>query len=282
MKKRFRPRQKPGADEGKVREETIWGVHAVSAMLQCRPQQVLALFITPGRANQRISEILELAIRHRIVVHHDQPLPLTEPESIPHQGVVARIKPLVLLDLNALLARLTAQDLTRSGLAEPGLPGSDLPPLVLALDSIQDPHNLGAIIRCAAAFGVKALIFPKDRSAPLTGTVMKAAAGTAPLLHICQVTNLAETLTRLKEHGFWIYGAGGDAPQSLYAAEFSGPICLVMGNEQKGLRPLVRRYCDHLIAIPLARGVESLNVAVATGIILAEITRQSGAGGRIW
>jgi 23S rRNA (guanosine2251-2'-O)-methyltransferase len=253
------PRPDHSAGKPPAPAETVWGIHPLNALLRHRPEQVTALYVAPGRQDQRVRELLALAESHRITIHLDAPLPLAEPDAVPHQGVVARIKVLQPLTLAELLPRLAA---------------APAPPLVLALDSIQDPHNLGAIVRSAAAFGVSALIMPKDRSAPLTGTVMKASAGTLPLVEICQVTNLAAALDQLKQHGFWIYGAGGDAPQSLYDTTFSGPICLVVGNEQKGIRPLVRRHCDHLIAIPLAAGVESLNVAVATGIILATINQQ--------
>ena len=153
-------------------------------------------------------------------------------------------------------------------------PAGAKPPLLLILDSIQDPHNLGAILRSAAAFGVDGVIIPKDRSAPLSGTVMKTAAGTLPLLDICQTTNLAEAMLTLKKAGFWLYGAAGEAATSIFATSFSGPVCLVLGNEHKGIRPLLRRHCDFLLAIPLAAGVESLNVSVAAGIMLAEISRQ--------
>ncbi|MDF1614516.1 23S rRNA (guanosine(2251)-2'-O)-methyltransferase RlmB [Desulfurivibrio dismutans] len=236
-----------------------WGFHAVRALLAHRPASIEQLFISAHRNDQRRRELAELARRHGIAVHEELP-PAFAQEGISHQGVVAQVK----ADANTTLENLLT-----------GLAGKSNP-LLVALDSIQDPRNLGAIIRTAAAFGADGLIIPKDRSAPLSGTVMKAAAGTLPLVNICQVTNLANTLAELKKHGFWIYGAGGRAPQQLYHTSFSGPVCLVMGNEQKGLRPLVSRHCDHQIAIPMAAGVESLNVAVATGVILSEIRRQQG------
>ena len=237
---------------------TAWGIHPVKALLAHRPAAVDRLFLKPEREDRRIRELVDLAVQNGIPVLEEIPLSL-EQEGIIHQGVAARLKPAGVLTLDHLLA---------------GLGRESGNPLLLALDSIQDPRNLGAIIRTAAAFGAAGLIIPKDRSAPLSGTVMKAAAGTLPLLDICRVTNLSQALDQLKEHGFWIFGAGGRAPQNLYHTAFSGPVCLVVGNEQKGIRPLVSRHCDHHIAIPMAAGVESLNVAVATGVILAEIRRQ--------
>jgi len=243
----------------------------VSELLRHQPQEVREIFLLAGREDERSRAILALTEEHGIPLSRPTDLPLIPAEDAAHQGVAARIKAPVPLSLNALLAKLDP----------------DAAPLLLALDSIQDPHNLGAIIRSAAAFGVNGLIIPKDRSAQISGTVIKAAAGTLPLVPICQVTNLAETLAVLKDHRFWIYGAageagereteraGGPAGQSLYTTAFSGPICLVLGGEQKGIRPLVRRQCDFLVSIPLAAGVESLNVSVAAAVILAEIRRQS-------
>ncbi|ADH84990.1 23S rRNA (guanosine(2251)-2'-O)-methyltransferase RlmB [Desulfurivibrio alkaliphilus] len=251
-------RKRDAGDRNLHAATTAWGFHAVYALLSHRPATVAQLFISPRRDDQRIRELLELAARHGIPVHTEIPADLNLEEEISHQGVVARVKATGQPTLEGLLASLQPKENQ----------------LLLALDSIQDPRNLGAIIRTAAAFGADGLLIPKDRSAPLTGTVMKAAAGTLPLLTICRVTNLSQSLAQLKKHGFWIYGAGGQAPQQLHQTSFSGPICLVMGNEQKGLRPLVSRHCDHLVAIPMAAGVESLNVAVATGVILSEIRRQ--------
>lgn len=235
----------------------IWGVHPVHELLRQQPQAVAEIFLLAGREDERRQAILALAEEHGIPLSRPSQLPQLPVEDAAHQGVAARIRPPVPLSLNELLARLEPK----------------ASPLLLALDSIQDPHNLGAIIRSAAAFGVNGLILPKDRSARISGTVLKAAAGTLPLVPICQVTNLAAALAALKEHGFWIYGAAGEAAGSLYENEFSGPLCLVLGGEQKGLRPLVRRHCDFLISIPLATGVESLNVSVAAAVILAEIRR---------
>ncbi|MFH7319840.1 23S rRNA (guanosine(2251)-2'-O)-methyltransferase RlmB [Desulfurivibrio sp. D14AmB] len=253
MKKPRRSKSEPGVD-GPAGTAMIWGIHPVSELLRRRPNLVLTVFLAPERDDAKARNIGELAVHHRIRVQ--QGLPPEQAETTAHQGVAALIKTPTPLSLGELLARTTG------------------PPLLLMLDSLQDPHNLGAVIRSAAAFGVNGVILPKDRSAPITGTVMKAAAGTLPLVEICQVTNLADSLRKLKEQGFWIYGAAGDAPTTIYQTDFNGPICLVVGNEQKGIRPLLRRHCDFLISIPLAAGVESLNVSVAAGIMLAEIRRR--------
>ena len=263
---RDRLRRKPRRDRGEAGPEVatttmIWGVHPVSELLRRRPQLVMTVYLATARDDARGRAIAELATQERIRIEFG--LPPEQSEITAHQGVAALIKTPTPLSLNELLSRLGADE------APP------TPPLLLMLDSIQDPHNLGAAIRSAAAFGVAGVIIPKDRSAQITGTVLKSAAGTLPLVEICQTTNLVEALQKLKEHGFWIYGAAGEATTTIYQSDLSGPICLVVGNEQKGIRPLLRRHCDFLISIPLAAGVESLNVSVAAGIILAEIRRKS-------
>lgn len=239
----------------------IWGLHPVVELLRHQPQQISEIFLVKGRENQGFHQLTHLAGRHGIAVKSVETLPIPDADSVTHQGVAATIRPFAPMGFNSLLERLA------------GNPA----PLVVVLDSIQDPHNLGAIIRSAAAAGADGIILPKDRTAPLTGTVLKASAGTMALVTLCQVTNLAQTLKELKKEGFWIYGAAGEARQSLYETSFTGPVCLVIGSEGKGLRPLVAEQCDHLLAIPLAAGVESLNASVAAGVILFEIVRQRGS-----
>ncbi len=258
-----REKRESGADS--LANTMIWGFHPVSELLRRRPQLVITVYLAAARDDARGRAIAELAAQAQVRV--EPGLPPEQSEVAAHQGVAALIKTPTPLSLNELLNRLG--DLKA---AQPSLP---TPPLLLILDSIQDPHNLGAAIRSAAAFGVAGVIIPKDRSAQITGTAIKAAAGTLPLVEICQTTNLVEALQRLKGEGFWIYGAAGEADSTIYQSDFSGPICLVVGNEEKGIRPLLRRHCDFLISIPLAAGVDSLNVSVAAGIILAEIRRKS-------
>lgn len=145
---------------------------------------------------------------------------------------------------------------------------------LLALDSVQDPQNLGALIRSACFLGVKGMIVPKDRSATISSTVIKIASGAAAYLPISQVVNLAQTLGRLKDSGLWVVGMDVGGDQVLYEADLSMPLALVVGNEQKGLRPLIRRNCDFLVRIPAGGPLESLNAATAGAIALAEVQRQ--------
>ena len=148
------------------------------------------------------------------------------------------------------------------------------PPFLLILDEINDPHNLGACLRTAAAGGVHAVIVPKDHSVSLTETVRRVACGAAEKVPFVQVTNLARTMKQLQEAGVWLVGAAGEAPDSLYNTDLTGPLAIVMGSEGSGLRRLSRENCDFLVSIPISDAVESLNVSVATGICLFEAVRQ--------
>ena len=241
-------------------DDLIWGIHAVLGLLRDQPRRVRDLTIQKGKASPKLQEIIDLAREHQIRLRFEPRLRVPAGAGkINHQGVMARIQQVSTVSLEALLADLDA---------------SPEPPIVLALDSIQDPHNLGAIIRSAAAVGVKAILLPKDRSAPLSGTVAKVAVGAMAHVAICSVTNLVSSLKQLQEHGFWIFGAAGETDHTLYEADFVGKVCLVVGGEGKGIRPLVRSQCDHLVSIPMQHGLDSLNASVATGVILFEMARQ--------
>ena len=151
------------------------------------------------------------------------------------------------------------------------------PPLLLVLDGVQDPHNLGACLRTADAAGVDAVIAPRDRAVGLTPVVCKVASGAAERVPFIQVTNLARTLRSLcEDHNIWIIGTAGDADTSLYRSDLTGPLAIVMGAEEKGMRRLTREQCDSLVFLPMAGAVESLNVSVATGVVLYEAVRQRG------
>jgi 23S rRNA (guanosine2251-2'-O)-methyltransferase len=154
----------------------------------------------------------------------------------------------------------------------------EAPPLLLVLDGVTDPHNLGACLRSADAAGVAAVIVPRDRAVGLTPVVRKVAAGAAETLPLVQVVNLARTLRELKERGIWLVGTADDAPRTLYEVDLKGPTALVLGSEGEGMRRLTREACDELVSIPMGGAVESLNVSVATGVALFEAVRQRRAG----
>jgi len=228
--------------------------------LRADPGQILELRLlksTLGKAD----ELIELAERQGIP-HHlaDEPFPGT-PEQATLQGVQARIKPPATITYHELIALY--QQGEKSG-----------PALVLALDTIQDPHNFGSMIRSASAAGALAILYTKDRSAPLSGTVAKVAVGAMAHLPLCPVTNMATALGQLKEAGFWVYGADGSSETSAYQAQYRGPVCLVIGGEQNGIRPLVKKQCDFLISIPMHSPIDSLNASVAAAVILFEMVRQ--------
>jgi 23S rRNA (guanosine2251-2'-O)-methyltransferase len=243
--------------------EIVWGIHPVLELLRTKPQQVREVVIQKGKTGPRVQEIVTLAKQHGVRFRFDPFFKVPPAHGREHhQGVLAKISPRPLLHLEELMTGLRGQTA----------------PIRVALDGIQDPHNLGAVIRSASAAGAAGVIITKDRSAPLTGTVEKASAGALAYVPLCQVTNLATALTRLKEQGFWIYGAAGETEHSLFAADFSsGPTCLVIGSEGKGIRPLVRKQCDLMVSIPMQSPLDSLNAAAATAVILFEIVRQRQA-----
>lgn len=239
------------------KEVLIWGIHPILETLRHNPKLILEIITQERQASAKQQEIVYLAESLGIIVRNQPRLPLPPGPPPNHQGVVARLRGFPTCELSDLLDGDTP-----------------LAPTLVALDSIQDPHNLGAIIRSAAAAGASGVIIPKDRSAPLEGAAAKVAAGSMSLIKICQVTNLVEALLELKEAGYWIYGAEGASPTSIYETELSGKVCLVIGSEGKGLRPLIHKQCDFLISIPIASRVESLNASVAAGVMLFEIARQ--------
>jgi 23S rRNA (guanosine2251-2'-O)-methyltransferase len=238
----------------------VYGLHAVRAVLARRPQDVARLAIAAGRDDARIRELRELASARGIrpasvaAVVLDQ-----ETGGAAHQGVVAEVRPSVTLDENGLLDLVVA---------------APAPTLVLVLDGVSDPHNLGACLRTADAAGALAVIAPRDRAAGLTPAVRKVAAGAAETTPFAQVTNLARTLSDLKAAGLWIVGTDPGADLDLFAADLGGPLAIVMGSEGRGLRRLTRERCDFCVRLPLAGAVASLNVSVAAGIVLYEALRQ--------
>lgn len=243
-------------------EELIYGLHAVTAALDYEPEQVHELWIERQRRDRRIQALLDTAARIGLTVHRADRAELDRlSDSIHHQGVVARL---------AVRQRTHGEDDLPALLA-----AAEGPLLLLVLDGVQDPHNLGACLRSAAAAGVHAVIAPADRAAGLNATVRKVACGATEIVPFIPVTNLARTLRELKEQGIWVIGAAGAAEASLYDVDFTLSTAMVLGAEEKGLRRLTREVCDQLAQIPMVEGgVESLNVSVAAGIFLFEARRQ--------
>jgi 23S rRNA (guanosine2251-2'-O)-methyltransferase len=245
---------------------TTYGFHAVRLLLQRSPGRVKQLYLAAGRPGGRAGELAALAQRAGIAVTEAGEEQLDRlAAGGRHQGAVAEIRP-------------------RGGdpetQLEEALESAAAPPLLLVLDGVQDPHNLGACLRSADAAGVAAVIAPRDRAAGLTPVVRKVAAGAAETVPFVSVVNLARTLRELKERGIWIVGLDADAEVGLHQADLAGPLAIVLGAEGSGLRRLTREHCDQLVSIPMAGSVESLNVSVAAGVVLFEAVRQRRGGGR--
>ncbi len=238
----------------------IHGFHAVTAKLRHDPEGVREIYLAAGRQDARARDLAQLAEARGVRV---ATLDAARLDGMAgggrHQGVVAKV--------SAQQKFLTLDDVL-DGLAEPAL--------LLVLDGVTDPHNLGACLRVADAAGAHAVIAPKDRACGLNATAVKVASGAADTVPYIVVTNLARSLREIKERGIWTIGAAGEATKDLYAIEQKGPLAWVLGAEGEGLRRLTRETCDELAKIPMYGSVESLNVSVASGICLFEARRQRG------
>jgi 23S rRNA (guanosine2251-2'-O)-methyltransferase len=241
-----------------MKSKMICGFHAVTARLRHEASSVEELYVDASRVDRRMQDLLAAAkaANVRIVMADDQRLNNIV-GTRRHQGVVAKAGELSLArNLDELLDAIEG------------------PPLLLVLDGVTDPHNLGACLRVADGVGAHAVIVPKDRAVGLTTTVAKVASGAAETVPYITVTNLARTLRELKERDIWLVGTTDDAEKGLYEADFTGPTALVMGSEGEGMRRLTRETCDFLISVPMFGSVESLNVSVASGVCLYEARRQ--------
>ncbi|OQX36314.1 MAG: 23S rRNA (guanosine(2251)-2'-O)-methyltransferase RlmB [Oceanospirillales bacterium LUC14_002_19_P2] len=239
--------------------EGYFGVHAVQALLDTRPDQILEIWFQRGKRGGRIDRLIQQAEETGIPVRFVDRERLERKADGNHQGVVAIVREARVYRENELYELL-------DNLSET--------PFLLILDSITDPHNLGACLRSADAAGVHAVVVPKDNSAPLNGTARKIACGAADTVPLVTVTNLARTMRELKERGIWMIGTAGEASSNIYTTDLVGSLALVMGAEDKGMRRLTREHCDALVHLPMSGTVSSLNVSVATGVCLFEAVRQ--------
>lgn len=240
----------------------IYGFHAVTTRLRQQASAVEQLYLDMQRKDARARDLIQLAQQHQVKIHFlpTERLNAMLPQA-KHQGVVAQINTPALAThtFDSVLDNLHADS------------------LLLVLDGIQDPHNLGACLRVADAMGASAVIAPKDRAAPLNGIAEKVACGAAQTVPYLTVTNLARSLREIQDAGVWLVGTAADAPQSLYECDLTRPLAWVLGAEGSGMRRLTREHCDELVHIPMYGHVESLNVSVSTGICLAETRRQRSA-----
>jgi 23S rRNA (guanosine2251-2'-O)-methyltransferase len=250
--------------------ELIYGMHAVRALLLRDAARVRRVLLLRGRQDARAQEIERLADAAGCRLERVEGERLTQRlGDVVHQGVAAEVEALVPWNEDQLIEAVTCPG--------PGSRGASANPLLLALDGVQDPHNLGACLRTADACAAVAVIVPRDRAAPLNATARKAAAGAAETTPVAIVTNLARTLRLLKDAGFWIVGADMQGSQRAQDVELTGRRVLVVGGEGGGLRQLTRQHCDWLVRLPSAGAVESLNVSVAAGMLLYEAARQRSA-----
>jgi len=238
--------------------QVIYGVHPVLEALKESGGRIEKVFLTREGKRGGIREIVELASRRKIpVVFTDREHLNATAGTQYHQGVICICEGYRYVDIDEILAGRPSQKNV----------------LFLILDSITDPQNLGSLIRTALCFGAAGLIIPENRSASVTPSVIKASAGAALHLPIARVVNISRTIDRLKEEGFWIYGADVGGGEEIQTPDYSNQTALVLGSEGKGIRPLVRKKCDFLVSIPMTGTIDSLNVSVAGGILLYEITR---------
>ena len=244
--------------------KVLFGFHAVGVRIKTAPKSVFEVFFDVSRRDARMRQFTDRAREAGIKLVESDGLRLAKMcGSHGHQGVVARVDAVAqVTSLDELLEQLEA-----AGTA---------PPLLLVLDGVTDPHNLGACLRVADGAGAHAVIAPKDHAAGINATVAKVASGAAETMPYFMVTNLARTLGELKERNIWCIGTSEDAEKTIYDLDLTGPVALVLGAEGEGMRQLTRKTCDELVRIPMHGAVESLNVSVASGVCLYEALRQRG------
>jgi 23S rRNA (guanosine2251-2'-O)-methyltransferase len=244
--------------------KVLFGFHAVGVRLKTAPQTIIEVYVDPTRRDARMRQFVDRAKEAGVRLIDADGMRLAKlAGSHGHQGVAARVDPVAQVhSLDELLEQLEAD-----GIA----------PLLLVLDGVTDPHNLGACLRVADGAGAHAVIAPKDHAAGINATVAKVASGAAETVPYFMVTNLARTLGELKERNIWIIGTSDDAPKTVYQVDLKAPVALVLGAEGQGMRQLTRKTCDELVGIPMKGAVESLNVSVASGVCLYEALRQRSA-----
>ena len=242
--------------------KVLFGFHAVGVRLKMAPQSIIEIHFEPTRRDARMRQFIDRVKEAGVRLIESDGLRIAKlAGSHGHQGVAARVQAIEQVhSLDELLENLEA-----SGTVQP---------LILVLDGITDPHNLGACLRVADGAGAHAVIAPKDHAAGINATVAKVASGAAETMPYFMVTNLARTLNELKERNIWIIGTSDDADKTIYEVDLKGPVALVLGAEGAGMRQLTRKTCDELVSIPMQGAVESLNVSVAGGVCLYEALRQ--------
>lgn len=257
--------KRPAEKRFKVSDDLLWGIHPVYEALAEEPDRVSEVVIQKDRRSSKIEDIIDLARKANVKISFLPGFKLTGPDAAQarHQGVLAKTTQVSLMPFEEMLDKFATN--VQAGKN----------PRLIVCDSLQDPHNVGAIIRSALASGADGVLLTRERSAPLGGTAAKSAAGAMSHIDIAQVANLSESLKKLKQVGAWVYGAVKDSDAvSVYKTDFNSPACIVVGSEGKGIRPLVKKECDVIVSIPMEGRLDSLNSSVAAAVIMFEAMRQ--------
>ncbi len=245
---------------------TIFGIHPVLEAIKKRPRSFHRIFLSSKNKEGAIKHIASFAEKSNIKLYHETTKNISRLSGVDqHQGIVAEVDPFPLLDLKTLISKQKKGGKTA---------------FLLVLDSLQDPHNFGSLIRSALCSGVQAVIFPKDRAAGLTGTVAKSSSGAIEHMPLCRVVNLASALDMLKQEGIWVVGTTPAPVKTIYEFDFNLDMALVIGSEEKGLRPLIMKKCDYCLSIPVKSQLSSLNASVAGAVVMFEAMRQRQYAGK--
>ncbi len=265
MKKQQYTKAKAREKRVRIGDDLLWGIHPVFEALVYEPERIVEILAVKGKRGIKWEELIETARRNKVRLSFVDSLKITgeHASQVRHQGVIAKMSAVALSSPDTILSLFTEQ--VTAGKK----------PVMIVCDSLQDPHNLGAIIRSAYASGMLAAVVTAENSAPLGGIAAKSAAGAMSHLPICQVINLATFLQRLKKAGAWVFGAvKDDTAGSLFTTDLNLPAAIIVGSEGKGLRPLVKKQCDLLVSIPMQGDLDSLNSSVAAAVIMFESLRQ--------
>ncbi len=243
-----------------MKKEILYGIHPVFEALKAGRRDFFEIYIAKDKTSKRIDKLVAIAESMKVPVERVEPLTLKSITGTDlHQGLGARTGPFPISEISDIFD---------------GVRSNDANHLLLLLDNIMDPHNLGALIRTALCVGVDGIIIPKDRSVPPTPAVSKASAGALEHIRLARVTNMVNTIKALKEKGLWIAGMEKTSDKSIFFSDLTGPVAIVIGGEEKGMRPLVKKHCDFLMSIPQTGQVNSLNASVAGAVVMYEAFRQ--------
>ncbi len=243
-----------------MKKEILYGIHPVFEALKAGRRDFFEVYITKDKTSKRIDKLVAIAESMKIPVERVEPLTLKSMTGTDlHQGLGARTGPFPISEISDIFD---------------GVRSNDANHLLLLLDNIMDPHNLGALIRTALCVGVDGIIIPRDRSVPPTPAVSKSSAGALEHIRLARVTNMVNTIKDLKEKGLWIAGMEKTSDKSIFFSDLTGPVAIVIGGEEKGMRPLVKKHCDFLMSIPQTGQVNSLNASVAGAVVMYEAFRQ--------